>query len=48
MAKDNKFLKLLEKYQERFEQKGFLVGDVFKFNDNFKSHMNLTKHFQLM
>ncbi len=38
MAKDNKFLKLLEKYQERFEQKGFLVGDVFKFNDNFKSH----------
>lgn len=38
MAKNNKFLKLLEKYQERFEQKGFLVGDVFKFNDNFKSH----------
>lgn len=38
MAKDKKFLALLEKYQERFEQKGFLVGDVFKFNDNFKSH----------
>ena len=38
MAKDKKFLTLLEKYQERFEQKGFLVGDVFKFNDNFKSH----------
>ena len=38
MAKDNKFLNLLEKYQSRFEQKGFLVGDVFKFNDNFKSH----------
>ena len=38
MAKDKKFLSLLEKYQERFEQKGFLVGDVFKFNDNFKSH----------
>lgn len=38
MAKNNKFLSLLEKYQERFEQKGFLVGDVFKFNGNFKSH----------
>lgn len=38
MAKDNKFLALLEKYQERFTQKGFLVGDVIKFNDNFKSH----------
>ena len=38
MAKDKKFLALLEKYQSRFEQKGFLVGDVFKFNDDFKSH----------
>ncbi len=38
MAKNNKFLSLLEKYQSRFEQKGFLVGDVIKFNDNFKSH----------
>jgi hypothetical protein len=36
MAKDNKFLKLLEKYQERFEQKGFLVGDVIKFDKDFK------------
>ena len=38
MAKDNKFLNLLETYQSRYEQAGFLVGDVFKFNDNFKSH----------
>jgi|11_taG_2_1085331.scaffolds.fasta_scaffold00266_3 hypothetical protein len=38
MAKNNKFLSLLEKYQSRFEQKGFLVGDVIKFDDNFKSH----------
>ncbi len=37
MAKDKKFLALLEKYQERFEQKGFLVGDVIKFHDNYKS-----------
>lgn len=38
MAKDKKFESLLEKYQSRFEQKGFLVGDVFKFDDNYKSH----------
>lgn len=37
MAKDKKFLALLEKYQERFEQKGFLVGDVVKFDKDFKS-----------
>lgn len=37
MAKDKKFLSLLEKYQSRFEQKGFLVGDVVKFDDDFKS-----------
>ena len=37
MAKDNKFLALLEKYQERFTQKGFLVGDVIKFDKDFKS-----------
>jgi|MEHZ01.6.fsa_nt_MEHZ011640429.1_3 hypothetical protein len=38
MAKDNKFLTLLEAYESRYNQKGFLVGDVFKFNDDFKSH----------
>jgi len=38
MAKDNKFLSLLEKYQSRFETKGFLVGDVVKFDKNFKSN----------
>jgi len=38
MAKDKKFLNLLEKYESRFEQQGFLVGDVFKFNSDFKSH----------
>lgn len=37
MAKDNKFLSLLEKYQSRFETKGFLVGDVVKFDKDFKS-----------
>jgi len=38
MAKNNKFLSLLEKYQSRFETKGFLVGDVVKFDDDFKSN----------
>jgi hypothetical protein len=38
MAKDNKFLALLETYESRYNQQGFLVGDVFKFNDDFKSH----------
>tara|TARA_R110001606_G_scaffold193884_1_gene341577 strand:- start:331 stop:822 length:492 start_codon:yes stop_codon:yes gene_type:complete len=38
MAKDKKFLKLFEAYESRFNQEGFLVGDVFKFNDDFKSH----------
>ena len=37
MAKDKKFLALLEKYQSRFETKGFLVGDVVKFDKDFKS-----------
>ena len=36
MAKDKKFLALLEKYEERFTQKGFLVGDVIKFDKDFK------------
>jgi hypothetical protein len=32
----NKFIQLHENYMKRFERGGFLVGDVFKFNDNFK------------
>tara|TARA_R110002050_G_scaffold156762_1_gene284594 strand:+ start:144 stop:776 length:633 start_codon:yes stop_codon:yes gene_type:complete len=31
-----KFVKLHESYMRRYERGGFLVGDVFKFNDNFK------------
>tara|TARA_R110000764_G_scaffold98800_1_gene183236 strand:- start:397 stop:891 length:495 start_codon:yes stop_codon:yes gene_type:complete len=38
MAKDKKFLDLLESYESRYNQNGFQVGDVFKFNDDFKSH----------
>ena len=38
MAKQKKFIPLLESYMKRFERGGFLVGDIFKFNDNFKSH----------
>lgn len=37
MAKEKKFVVLFEDYMRRFERGGFLVGDVFKFNDNFKS-----------
>jgi len=32
-----KFVKLHESYMRRYERGGFLVGDIFKFNDNFKS-----------
>jgi hypothetical protein len=32
-----KFVNLHESYMRRYERGGFLVGDVFKFNDNFKS-----------
>ena len=35
MAK--KYLTLVETYLRRFERGGFLMGDVFKFNDDFKS-----------
>lgn len=35
MAK--KYLTLVENYMKRFERGGFLVGDIFKFNDGFKS-----------
>lgn len=37
MANKKKYLTLVEAYLSRFERGGFLVGDVFKFNDNFKS-----------
>jgi hypothetical protein len=32
-----KYLTLVETYLSRYERGGFLVGDIFKFNDNFKS-----------
>jgi len=32
-----KFVNLHESYMRRYERGGFLVGDVFKFNDDFKS-----------
>ena len=38
MAKQKKFMPLLESYMKRFERGGFLVGDIFNFDDNFKSH----------
>ena len=37
MAKSNKFTTLLESYMRRNQRGGFLVGDVFKFNDKFKN-----------
>ena len=37
MARQKKFLTLFESYFSRYERGGFLVGDVFKFNDGFKS-----------
>jgi hypothetical protein len=37
MTKRKKFLSLYESYITRFERGGFLVGDIFKFHDNFKS-----------
>tara|TARA_R100001129_G_scaffold179841_1_gene157185 strand:+ start:10224 stop:10778 length:555 start_codon:yes stop_codon:yes gene_type:complete len=32
-----KFVNLHESYMRRYERGGFLVGDVFKFNDDYKS-----------
>ena len=32
-----KYLTLVETYLSRYERGGFLIGDVFKFNDDFKS-----------
>lgn len=37
MARKKKFLTLFEAYFSRYERGGFLVGDVFKFSDGFKS-----------
>ena len=37
MARQKKFLPLFESYFSRYERGGFLVGDVFKFNSDFKS-----------
>jgi len=33
----NKYLTLVENYLRRFERGGFQIGDIFKFNKNFKS-----------
>jgi hypothetical protein len=38
MAKKKRFLPLLESYMRRYERGGFLVGDIFKFNDNFNTN----------
>ena len=38
MAKQKRFIPLFESYMKRFERGGFLVGDIFEFDDNFKSH----------
>lgn len=37
MTRHKKFLNLCEAYHTRLERRDFLVGDVFKFNNNFKS-----------
>lgn len=37
MVKRNKFISLFESAMNRYQRGGFLVGDVLKFNDNFKS-----------
>ena len=34
---DKKFVKLHESYMRRYERGGFLVGDVFEFNDDYES-----------
>ena len=34
---DKKFVNLHESYMRRYERGGFLVGDVFKFNDDYQS-----------
>ena len=37
MVKRKKFITLFESYMKRYERGGFLVGDIFKFNDSFKT-----------
>lgn len=37
MAKRNKFMSLFESAMNRYQRGGFLIGDVFKFDDNFKN-----------
>jgi hypothetical protein len=37
MAKQKKYMTLAEAYLSRYQRGGFQVGDVFKFNDKFKS-----------
>jgi hypothetical protein len=37
MANQKKYMTLVEAYLSRYQRGGFQVGDVFKFNDNFKS-----------
>ena len=37
MARRKKVLSLYESYITRYERGGFLVGDIFKFNNNFRS-----------
>jgi hypothetical protein len=37
MVKRNKFMSLFESAMNRYQRGGFLIGDVLKFNDNFKS-----------
>ena len=37
MANEKKYMTLVEAYLGRYQRGGFQVGDVFKFNDNFKS-----------
>jgi len=36
--KKKKFIALFESVMTRMTRGGFLIGDVFKFNDNFKTH----------
>lgn len=43
MARQKKFLTLFESYFSRYERGGFLVGDVFKFDDGFKSSESYKK-----
>lgn len=37
MAKQKRFIRLIENYKRQFESGGFLVGNIFKFNDKFKT-----------